>query len=174
MERNFAITWWLLLLSITGSKTPHVVWSEDIISSFCMYNYVFLQFFAGYLSSGNWHTLTKKYQIPASFSIQLKRNKSDVVLNNNRRLLNTEKLIFKTNSNQVQYQYEALYSKFLKSLYVLLLCFVLSCYIVDWIQDEFLLVLVTVEPEGFPAKLHVAERQFIIFNIGNVFCLVYW
>ncbi|KAH1071489.1 hypothetical protein GLYMA_03G235400v4 [Glycine max] len=93
MERNFAITWWLLLLSITGSKTPHV--------------------------------------IPASFSIQLKRNKSDVVLNNNRRLLNTEKLIFKTNSN----------------------------------QDEFQSVLVTVEPEGFPAKLHVAERQFIIFNI---------
>ncbi|KAH1259288.1 hypothetical protein GmHk_03G008796 [Glycine max] len=66
-----------------------------------------------------------------NFSIQLKRNKSDVVLNNNRRLLNTEKLIFKTNSN----------------------------------QDEFQSVLVTVEPEGFPAKLHVAERQFIIFNI---------
>ncbi|KAG5151052.1 hypothetical protein JHK84_027524 [Glycine max] len=37
------------------------------------------------------------------FSIQLKRNKSDVVLNNNRRLLNTEKLIFKTNSNQVEW-----------------------------------------------------------------------
>ncbi|KAL5155976.1 hypothetical protein HKD37_19G054934 [Glycine soja] len=85
------------------------------------------------LKPHTWYEVKISYpaSIPASFSIQLKRNKSDVVLNNNRRLLNTEKLIFKTNSN----------------------------------QDEFLLVLVTVEPEGFPAKLHVAERQFIIFNI---------
>ncbi|XP_058740559.1 uncharacterized protein LOC131612824 isoform X2 [Vicia villosa] len=70
-------------------------------------------------------------KIPASFSLQLKRNKSDVVLNNSRRLLNTEKLIFKTHSD----------------------------------QDEAHLVLVTVEPEGFPAKQHVPERKFIIFNI---------
>ncbi|XP_047154909.1 uncharacterized protein LOC124826185 [Vigna umbellata] len=75
----------------------------------------------------DWKTLEK---IPASFSIQLKRNKSDVMLNNNRRLLNTEKLIFKNNN-----------------------------------QEEFQLVLVTVEPEGFPAKQHVPERQFIIYNI---------
>ncbi|XP_045796642.1 uncharacterized protein LOC123890935 isoform X2 [Trifolium pratense] len=71
------------------------------------------------------------YVIPASFSLQLKRNKSDFVQNNNRRLLNTEKLIFKTDSD----------------------------------QDETHLILVTVEPEGFPAKPHVPERQFIIFNI---------
>lgn len=53
------------------------------------------------------------------------------MLNNNRRLLNTEKLIFKSNNS----------------------------------QEEFQLVFVTVEPEGFPAKQHVPERQFIIFNI---------
>lgn len=45
-------------------------------------------------------------QIPASFSIELKRDDSDLTLNHNRRLLNTEKLIFKTEtldslSNQV-------------------------------------------------------------------------
>lgn len=85
------------------------------------------------LKPHTWYEVKISYpaSIPASFSIQLKRNKSDGVLNNNRRLLNTEKLIFKTSSN----------------------------------QDEFQLILVTVEPEGFPAKLHVAERQFIIFNI---------
>ncbi|KAL5137315.1 hypothetical protein HKD37_10G027696 [Glycine soja] len=67
-------SWWLICITkfLLGLK-PHT-WYEVKIS---------------YLAS-----------IPASFSIQLKRNKSDVVLNNNRRLLNTEKLIFKTNSNQ--------------------------------------------------------------------------
>ncbi|KAL2345665.1 hypothetical protein Fmac_006950 [Flemingia macrophylla] len=85
------------------------------------------------LKPHTWYEVKISYpaSIPASFSIQLKRNKSDGVLNNNRRLLNTEKLIFKTNRN----------------------------------QDEFQLILVTVEPEGFPAKRHVSERQFIIFNI---------
>ncbi|RDY05130.1 hypothetical protein CR513_11064 [Mucuna pruriens] len=85
------------------------------------------------LKSLTWYEVKISYpaSIPASFSIQLKRNKTDVVLNNNRRLLNTEKLIFKTASN----------------------------------QDEFQFVLVSVEPEGFPAKLHVPDRQFIIFNI---------
>ncbi|CAJ1960800.1 unnamed protein product [Sphenostylis stenocarpa] len=85
------------------------------------------------LKPHTWYEVKISYpaSIPASFSIQLKRNKSDVVLNNNRRLLNTEKLIFKTSEN----------------------------------QEEFPLVLVTVEPEGFAAKPHVPERQFIIFNI---------
>ncbi|KAK7337735.1 hypothetical protein VNO77_18321 [Canavalia gladiata] len=80
-----------------------------------------------------WYEVKISYpaSIPASFSIELKRNKSDVMLNNNRRLLNTEKLIFKTYDN----------------------------------QDESRLLLVSVEAEGFPAKLHVQERQFIIFNI---------
>ncbi|KAK7392060.1 hypothetical protein VNO78_20487 [Psophocarpus tetragonolobus] len=85
------------------------------------------------LKPHSWYEVKISYpaSIPASFSIQLKRNKSNVVLNNNRRLLNTEKLIFNTNIN----------------------------------EDEFQFVLVTVEPEGFPAKMHVAERQFIIYNI---------
>ncbi|XP_058738535.1 uncharacterized protein LOC131610579 isoform X1 [Vicia villosa] len=85
------------------------------------------------LKPQTWYEVKISYPatIPASFSLQLKRNKSDVVLNNNRRLLNTEKLIFKTYSD----------------------------------QDATHLVLVTVEPEGFPAKPHVPERKFIIFNI---------
>ncbi|XP_057439349.1 uncharacterized protein LOC130731162 isoform X2 [Lotus japonicus] len=80
-----------------------------------------------------WYEVKISYpaSIPASFNIQLKRDKSEAVLNNNRRLLNTEKLIFKTHSD----------------------------------QDETHLILVTVEPEGVPAKLNVTERQFIIFNI---------
>jgi len=49
----------------------------------------------------------------------------------------------------------------------------ICAYVIDFIQEEFQLVLVTVEPEGFPAKQHVPERQFIIFNIGNFFCIVY-
>ncbi|XP_027352025.1 uncharacterized protein LOC113862924 isoform X2 [Abrus precatorius] len=80
-----------------------------------------------------WYEVKISYpaSIPARFSIELKRNKFDMMLNNNRRLLNTEKLIFKTDSN----------------------------------QDESNLLLVTVEAEGFPAKRHVPEREFIIFNI---------
>ncbi|KAI4316072.1 hypothetical protein L6164_024089 [Bauhinia variegata] len=70
------------------------------------------------------------YLIPASFSIQLKRDKLDKALKNNRRLLNTEKIIFKTDNN----------------------------------QDETY-VLVSVEPEGFVAIPHVAERQLIVYNI---------
>jgi len=56
-------------------------------------------------------------------------------------------------------------AKFLKSLYVL----VIFAYVIDFLQEEFQVVLVTVEPEGFPAKQYVRERQFIIFNIGNIF-----
>jgi len=45
----------------------------------------------------------------------------------------------------------------------------ICAYVIDFIQEEFPLVLVTVESEGFPAKQHVPERQFIIFNIGNLY-----
>ncbi|KAK2365009.1 hypothetical protein P8452_67843 [Trifolium repens] len=85
------------------------------------------------LKPHTWYEVKISYpaSIPASVSLQLKRDKSDLALNNNRRLLNTEKIIFKTDSD----------------------------------QDETHLILVTVEPEGFPAKQHVPERQFIIFNI---------
>ena len=69
-------------------------------------------------------------------------------------------------NNQVQYQYEAFYSKVSEKF----VCALVTCaYVTDFIQEKFQLVLVTFEPEGFPAKQHVPERQFIIFNIGNFF-----
>ncbi|OIW08931.1 hypothetical protein TanjilG_05907 [Lupinus angustifolius] len=80
-----------------------------------------------------WYEVKISYpaSIPASFSLQLKRDKSSMELKSNRRLLNTEKLIFKSYSDQ-----------------------------------DKTYVLVTVEPEGVPAKPYIQERQFIIFNIG--------
>ncbi|OIV96636.1 hypothetical protein TanjilG_28493 [Lupinus angustifolius] len=79
-----------------------------------------------------WYEVKISYpaSIPASFSIELKRDKLNMVINKNRRLLNTEKLIFKNYSDQ-----------------------------------DKTYVLVTVKPEGFLAKPHVPERQFVIFNI---------
>ncbi|KAE9585997.1 hypothetical protein Lalb_Chr24g0397251 [Lupinus albus] len=79
-----------------------------------------------------WYEVKISYpaSIPASFSLQLKRDKSSMELKSNRRLLNTEKLIFKSYSDQ-----------------------------------DKTYVLVTVEPEGVPAKPYIRERQFIIFNI---------
>lgn len=59
-------------------------------------------------------------------------------LNQNRRLLNTEKLIFKTENLDVLNDQGGMY------------------------------VLVTVEPEGVVAMPNVQEREFIIFNIGNL------
>ncbi|KAF5456441.1 hypothetical protein F2P56_025926 [Juglans regia] len=84
-----------------------------------------------------WYEVKISYptSIPASFSLQLKRGKSNSVLNHYRRLLNTEKLMFRTES--------------LESLS----------------NEEGIYVLVTVEPEGIVAVPHVQERQFIIFNI---------
>uniref|UniRef100_A0A7N2N6H7 Uncharacterized protein n=1 Tax=Quercus lobata TaxID=97700 RepID=A0A7N2N6H7_QUELO len=85
-----------------------------------------------------WYEVKISYpaSIPATFSIQLKRDDSDLTLNHNRRLLNTEKLIFKTES--------------LDSLS----------------NQGRISVLVTVEPEGIVAIPHVQERQSIIFNIA--------
>ncbi|XP_042988529.1 uncharacterized protein LOC122316074 isoform X5 [Carya illinoinensis] len=84
-----------------------------------------------------WYEVKISYpaSIPASFSLQLKRGKSNSVLNHYRRLLNTEKLIFRTES--------------LESLS----------------NEDGIYVLVTVEPEGIVAIPHVQERLFIIFNI---------
>ena len=59
--------------------------------------------------------------------------------------------------------------KFLKIMYVLNFIMFCSCNI-DLFQVKNHVLLVTVEPEGFPAKPHVRERQLIIFNIGV--CLV--
>ncbi|KAJ4959094.1 hypothetical protein NE237_026205 [Protea cynaroides] len=73
--------------------------------------------------------------IPTAFSIQLKRGKSDHVLNWNRRLLNTEKLIIYADSLDLNSHKAGIY------------------------------VLVTVEPAGIIGLPHVQERQFVIFNI---------
>ncbi|RVX17287.1 hypothetical protein CK203_003464 [Vitis vinifera] len=88
-----------------------------------------------------WYEVKISYpaSIPASFSIQLKRGNSDLGLNRKRRLLNTEKLIFKTDNLD-------LFS----------------------IQDG-MYVLVTVEPAGVVAIPHTRERELVIFNIvGSV------
>ncbi|KAK3220554.1 hypothetical protein Dsin_014524 [Dipteronia sinensis] len=89
------------------------------------------------LKSYNWYEVKISYpaSIPASFSLQLKKGNFELGLNRNRRLLNTEKLIFKTDSLDVLNDQGGMY------------------------------VLVTVEPEGIVAIPHVQEREFIIFNI---------
>lgn len=103
-----------------------------------------------------------EWQIPASFSIQLKKDNSDSEMNRNRRLLNAEKLIFKTdniNSEQVWLWYHSF-----KCVWP---------WYISWLGGFFfspqgkLYVLVTVEPEGIVAIPHVPERQYIIFNIGK-------
>ncbi|XLR32985.1 hypothetical protein S83_060885 [Arachis hypogaea] len=78
-----------------------------------------------------WYEVKISYpaSVPAIFSIQLLKSK--LLVNSNRRLLNTEKLIFKSYGD----------------------------------EDKHNILLVTVEPEGFPAIPHVQEREFIIFNI---------
>jgi hypothetical protein len=63
-------------------------------------------------------------------------------VNHMRRLLNTEKLIFKTESIEEVDNKEGLY------------------------------VLVTVEPEGIVAIPNVKERPSIIYNIGKLFFLL--
>ncbi|KAJ4952997.1 hypothetical protein NE237_029829 [Protea cynaroides] len=94
-----------------------------------------------YLLSGlkpsGWYEVKISYpaSIPTSFSIQLKRGKSEHEFNWNRRLLNTEKLIFKADSLDLNSDKAGMY------------------------------VLVTVEPSGIVALPHVQERQFVIFNI---------
>lgn len=53
------------------------------------------------LKPNTWYEVKISYpaSIPASFSIQLKRGDLELPLNGNRRLLNTEKLIFKSESD---------------------------------------------------------------------------
>ncbi|KAL5784055.1 hypothetical protein ACOSQ2_006447 [Xanthoceras sorbifolium] len=89
------------------------------------------------LKSFNWYEVKISYpaSIPASFSLQLKKDNLELGLTRNRRLLNTEKLIFKTGNLGGLNDQGGMY------------------------------VLVTVEPEGIVAKPHVPEREFIIFNI---------
>ncbi|KAF8400911.1 hypothetical protein HHK36_014214 [Tetracentron sinense] len=79
------------------------------------------------------------FGMPASFSIQLKRGKAESGLNWKRRLLNTEKLIFKADSvDLLSHQSSGQGGTY---------------------------VLVIVEPAGVVAMSHGQERQFVIFNI---------
>ncbi|KHG18810.1 Caveolin-1 [Gossypium arboreum] len=89
------------------------------------------------LKSLTWYEVKISYpaSIPASFSLQLKKGDLESGLNRNRRVLNTEKLIFKTDN--------------LDSIN----------------DQGGLHILVTVEPEGFVAIPNTKEREFIIFNI---------
>ncbi|XVE97622.1 hypothetical protein REPUB_Repub03eG0034700 [Reevesia pubescens] len=89
------------------------------------------------LKSLTWYEVKISYpaSIPASFSLQLKKGNSDSGLNMNRRLLNSEKLIFKADSLDMINDQGGLY------------------------------VLVTAEPEDFVAIPNTKEREFIIFNI---------
>ncbi|KAL9431765.1 hypothetical protein AB3S75_026876 [Citrus x aurantiifolia] len=90
------------------------------------------------LKSFNWYEVKISYpaSVPASFTLQLKKGNLDIGLNQNRRLLNTEKLIFKTENLDVLNDQGGMH------------------------------VLVTVEPEGVVAMPNVEEREFIIFNIA--------
>ncbi|CAI9106723.1 OLC1v1005942C1 [Oldenlandia corymbosa var. corymbosa] len=76
------------------------------------------------------------YEIPASFSLQLQTGSSDLGQHMGRRLLNTEKLIFKT--------------ELMDSLKV----------------QKKLYVLVNVVPEGIVAIPGVEERKYATFNIA--------
>ncbi|CAH2036686.1 unnamed protein product, partial [Thlaspi arvense] len=95
------------------------------------------------LKSNSWYEVKISYpaSIPALFSLQLLRNgEMGLKLNQMRKLLNTEKLIFKTESlEHVNENKDGLY------------------------------VLVTVEPEGIVAIPNFKERAFIIYNIGKPF-----
>ncbi|ESQ34705.1 hypothetical protein EUTSA_v10008823mg [Eutrema salsugineum] len=90
------------------------------------------------LKSNSWYEVKISYpaSIPALFSLQLLRNgEMGLKLNQMRRLLNTEKLIFKSESLEEVNNKDGLY------------------------------VMVTVEPEGIVAIPNFKERSFIIYNI---------
>lgn len=89
------------------------------------------------LKSQMWYEVKISYpaSIPASFSLQLQRDNSDLRRTQQRKLLNTEKLIFKTDDMD-SFNYQG-----------------------------GMFVLVTVEPEGVVAIPNGQEREDIIFNI---------
>ncbi|KAI3917627.1 hypothetical protein MKW98_021389 [Papaver atlanticum] len=93
------------------------------------------------LKSSTWYEVKISYpaSIPSSFSIQLIRDKSVIGHNWNRRLLNTEKLIFKADSNDIP-NHQSL-------------------------DQSEKYVLVSVEPAGVVAIPGVKERELVLFNI---------
>ncbi|KAI3828436.1 hypothetical protein L1987_02537 [Smallanthus sonchifolius] len=84
-----------------------------------------------------WYEVKISYpaSIPASFSSQLTRGDSDLLLKRHRKLLNTEKLIFKNDTDLQNNQGRTSY------------------------------VMLTVEPEGVVAIPHGKERKIVIYNI---------
>ncbi|KAL8171636.1 hypothetical protein V2J09_023440 [Rumex salicifolius] len=84
-----------------------------------------------------WYEVKISYpaSIPATFSLQLRKGGSDLRTNHNRRLLNTEKLIFQTESLNPISDQGGTY------------------------------VLVSVEAEGIVAIPGVQERETVLFNI---------
>ncbi|CAH2067591.1 unnamed protein product [Thlaspi arvense] len=87
------------------------------------------------LKSSSWYEVKISY--PASFSLQLIKKGDSLKLNQMRRLLNTEKLIFKVESLEETNNKGGLY------------------------------VLLTVEPEGIVAIPNSEERSFVVHNIGK-------
>ncbi|KAK9699814.1 hypothetical protein RND81_08G197000 [Saponaria officinalis] len=84
-----------------------------------------------------WYEVKISYpaSIPAIFSLELRKSISDVGMKRLRKLLNTEKLIFKTETlDQIH-------------------------------EQGGTRVLITVEPEGVVAIRGVREREYILFNI---------
>lgn len=84
-----------------------------------------------------WYEVKISYpaSIPASFTLQLKRGNPDVGLNQGRKLLNTEKIIFKADG------------------------------ITSLTEQGNMSVLVNVEPEGVVAIPGKHEREYAVFNI---------
>ncbi|XP_026397351.1 uncharacterized protein LOC113292721 [Papaver somniferum] len=93
------------------------------------------------LKSSTWYEVKISYpaSIPASFSIQLIRDKSYIEHNRNKRLLNTEKLIFNADCNDIP-DHQSL-------------------------DQNEKYVLVSVEPAGVVAIPGVKERELVLFNI---------
>lgn len=88
----------------------------------------------------------------------------------NRRLLNTEKIIFKAESSSpVSVECRSAIELNLSVACGILMAFLSSVrqqlYVIDLFQ---VYVLVTVEPEGVVAKPNVPERELALFNIGTV------
>ncbi|XP_020574775.1 thaumatin-like protein [Phalaenopsis equestris] len=90
------------------------------------------------LKESSWYEVKISYpaSIPASFSLDLKKNLAELQMRTSRRLLNTEKIIFKFDSKKLNS------------------------------GENTALVLVTVEPAGIVAKPNVQEQELVLFNIS--------
>ncbi|KAL3746805.1 hypothetical protein ACJRO7_015704 [Eucalyptus globulus] len=108
-----------------------------------------------------WYEVKISYpaSIPACFSLQLMRGDLDSATNFNRRLLNTEKIIFKAESLElIQNQVHTIYN------YVCIVRYLKALQSFILVQGG-MHVLATVEPEGVVAIRDVKERESIIYNI---------